>query len=222
MVITIDGPALSGKSSVAEELAKRLNFYYLATGLMYRAVGFIFVKEFKYLEQALHEPVPKDIFKFFHEKNFKYTYDPKNGVQIFWLAKNITIFLKGEDSGIYASIISQNGEIRFEMLKLQRKIANQIDLVTEGRDCGTVVFTKADRKFFLTATIKERAERLIKAQKNNKKADFLKKTVEKIKDRDKRDRDRKIAPLFAASDAIVIDNSNLSLNETINQILSHV
>ncbi|KKP24862.1 MAG: Cytidylate kinase [candidate division TM6 bacterium GW2011_GWF2_28_16] len=215
MIITIDGPAGSGKSSVAKELAERLNIYYLNTGLLYRAVGFVWLKSDPELKNI--NLINKNNLNFI--KNIEYKYVDKNP-QVFYENKNITGELLNNSLSQAASLLSALPEIRQALLDLQRNVAKKYDIVCEGRDCGSVIFPNADYKFYLTATLYVRAKRIF--QDKNRKDNKL--TLEKVKEelevRDLRDQTRKVAPLIIPEQAIVVDNSSLNQEETLKLLLS--
>ncbi len=214
MIITIDGPSASGKSTVAKALAKKLGFYYLYTGLLYRAVAYIFFVKLKKTEADL---VNAD-FNFI--KNITYKYMDNQPV-ILVANKNITNELFASTLAKGASVISADPHVREGLLELQRMIARKYDIVADGRDCGSTVFPDAKYKFFLTASIDIRAKRAFfdVARKNTDTLEDVKKSLE---ERDKRDKERKVSPLVIPKDAIIIDNSNLDIRQTLEKFLSYI
>lgn len=227
MIITIDGPVASGKSSVAKALAKELDMYYLYTGLLYRAVAYLLIKEKG--EDFAQELSPEGLE---FVKDLSYDYG-KNGEParpyIFYKNEEITKHLYDRSLEQSASIVSANENVRAALLETQRNIAKKYDIVADGRDCGSVVFPEADYKFYLTADADTRAKRLLLDEKRSnldrsiqpeKKALLLKTVKEELERRDKRDRERDVAPLVISEGAIVIDNSKFSQRETINKFLA--
>lgn len=214
MIITIDGPAGSGKSTVAKVLAQKLNIYYLNTGLLYRAVAYIWLKNDPNLERI--DSANTKSFFFISKIICKYVDKSQN---IFYEDKNITSFLLKNTISQVASILSIKKEVRDELLSLQRNISKQYDIVADGRDCGSVVFPDADYKFYLTASLDIRAKRIF----NDKRRDNQNLTYEEVKleleQRDNRDRTRSIAPLIIPKNAIIINNSDLDENQTIMAFL---
>jgi len=215
MIITIDGPAGAGKSTVAKKVAKRLGFLYLDTGAMYRALTL------KVLEAEL---------------------SPNNGDEIVALTKNTTLDIKEERDrlGVYLDgkevsnkirtrevtnnvhWVCQIKEVRQWMKELQRKIGSSHDTVVEGRDIGTVVFPQAEYKFYLDASLEERGKRRWGEEKAKGTKVSLEKVREEVKERDERDKSREIAPLKKAPDAIYIDTTHLSISEVVEEIKSKI
>ena len=222
MIITIDGPAGSGKSSVAKDLANKLGIYYLNTGLLYRAIAFIWLE----LERSLSnlENISKQDLIFIEK--IKYEYEDKK-TKVWFGNKDITSQLSKMYLSKPASILSAKKEIRAALLGLQRSISEKHDIVAEGRDCGSVIFPNADYKFYLTASLEVRVKRvMIDKSRDNSKVNCSSKDLEKVKveleKRDERDRTREVAPLIIPKDAIVIDNSDLNLNQTIEKFLNYI
>jgi len=230
MIITIDGPVASGKSSVAKALAKELGMYYLYTGLLYRAVAYLLIKNKgeDFAKGLAPEGLTPGDLEFV--KDISYDYG-KNGEQarpyIFYKNEEITEYLYDRSLEQSASIVSANKHVRAALLEIQQNIAGKYDIVADGRDCGSVVFPDADYKFYLTADADTRAERLFldekrsildKSMQTEKKA--LQLVKEELERRDKRDREREVSPLVIPEGGIVIDNSNLSQQETVNKFLA--
>ena len=214
IIVAIDGPASSGKSTTAKQLAKKLHCIYVDSGAMYRAVAlFLLQNEIDFNDKKL-------LRKALSEINIKVV--PSSD------RTENTIILNGEDVSKkirepeitnYSSTIATVGLIRKRMVELQRKMAETQSIVMDGRDIGTVVFPHADFKFFLVASIDERAKR---RWAENQKKGLGTKTLEEIKEelafRDKRDSTRKIAPLKKAEGAIEINTTNLSIKQQVDKI----
>jgi cytidylate kinase len=219
MVITIDGPVASGKSSVAQELANRLNFYYLNTGLLYRSIAYILsTVKHKVLEVEPVQLLTIDDLSFVQDLIYEYS----NGKpHIFYDGQEITSALYAARMDQGASIVSACPAVRQALLSLQRSIAQKHDLVADGRDCGSVIFPQAEIKFFLTADVDVRAHRLHNDPRRN-----VTQTFDDIKtsliQRDERDRTRAIAPLVIPNDAIVIDNSALTFDQTVDAFMREI
>lgn len=218
MIITIDGPAGSGKSSVAKSLSEKLGFYYLYTGLLYRAVAYILVhKNGKKIDELNN--LTKEDLDFIPEISYEY----KNRLpHIFFYGEDLTDYLNDSAWDQPASIVSAENYVRLALLDLQRNVAKKYDIIADGRDCGSVVFLNADYKFFLTASLDVRAQRIMGDEKRGGKIEDLQKVKVELEKRDKRDRERKIAPLIKPEGAIVIDNSNMSKEETLKVFLSFI
>ena len=214
MIIAIDGPAGSGKSTVAKIVAEKLNFRYIDTGSMYRSVAW------KSLEKntALgDEDAVADI-----ASKVKIELVPgKDGQLVFVDGKNITDQLKIEEISRGAAIVAAQPMIREIMTTKQRKLGKQGKVVMDGRDIGTVVFPQADKKFFLDADPEERGRRrFIELKKKGQvKNTDLSTIIAQIVQRDHEDRSRKIAPLRQAKDAILIDTTHLSVDQVAEEII---
>ncbi len=217
MIITIDGPAGSGKSSIAKNLAEKLNIYYLNTGFLYRAVAYVWLQTDPKLENI--NKINSNNLKFI--KNIEYKYQDKSP-QIFYQNKNITDQLLNNSISQAASILSSIEIVRAELLDLQRIVAKNYDIVCEGRDCGSIIFPDADYKFYLTATLDVRAKRIFEDKQRRDSALTLKKVKEELEVRDKRDQERKVAPLIIPKGAFIIDNSEFSKEETLFKILLYI
>ena len=222
MIITIDGPTASGKSTLARAVAKKLGIYYLATGMLYRALAYLLVHHASYTKNDLRHPKIQDIETFFDPERFVYTYDAAIGEKILFDGQDITPFLKDSAIDDASSLLSANKIVRDALLKLQRMYGNMFDLVAEGRDLGSVVFPHADFKFFLTASVYVRARRWQEDQEQKGESFTFEQSKEIISERDRRDRERKIAPLVKPNDAIEVDNSDLTFEETLEQVTSIV
>tara|TARA_Y100001935_G_scaffold174977_1_gene144645 strand:+ start:371 stop:1030 length:660 start_codon:yes stop_codon:yes gene_type:complete len=209
MIIAIDGPSASGKSTTAIGVASKLGITYLDTGAMYRAVTYTILK--------VKVDVANDtsISKFLDKINI--SFDKYNN--IFVDGVKLSDKIRNQNISSQASKISQNPLVREKMVEIQRKIGNTNDCVLEGRDIGTVVFPNANYKFFLVADLETRAERryndMIKSGENCKFKDVL----DGIKKRDEMDTQRAHSPLSVADDAIVIDTGKIKINEQINKII---
>jgi len=212
MIIAIDGPAGSGKSTVAKLISKTLGIMYLDTGAIYRAVGLAALRDNTELEdeKALVELIRRIRIEIIsHEGEQK----------ILLNGEDVTQTIRNEEVGMAASKISKHPLVRKELLELQRSFAEKGDLVAEGRDTATIVFPHADVKVFLTATLEERARRRYKEMRERGiKADFVK-VMESIKKRDEQDTKREVAPLRPAPGAIIVDTTNLSPEEVAEVIL---
>lgn len=202
MIIAIDGPSGSGKSSIAKIISKKLNIQHLDTGAMYRLLAL------KLLNENLE--YDKSILS---ELNIKIQ-DNK-----FFLDDiDVTTKIRDNEVSKKASSVSKIKEVREYMVDLQRKISGEQDIVLDGRDIGTVVFPNADIKIFLTATIEERAKR--RAIEDNSVS--YEKILCDMKKRDEQDSTRENSPLKIADDAIVIDTTNMDIDAVTNKIIELV
>lgn len=221
MIITIDGPVASGKSTIARLLAKELDFYYLYTGLLYRGIAALLVKELGYTEEDLKHPRKEDLDLLLKGDAFEYCY--KNGeAQIYFKGKSITESLKTREVDNWSSISSADPTVRNAIFERQVLIGKQHNMVADGRDTGSVVFPDAAVKIFLTASLEIRAARW---QRDQAKMGLIFSDEESkhiVEERDERDRTRTHSPLIKAKDAIVIDSTYLSCNEVVAAIKVYV
>jgi len=215
MIIAIDGPAASGKSTTAKLVAKKLKFSHLDTGGMYRCIALSFLRnDISFVDNSSSRKLVEDT---------KLELDNKNGRQLFILnGEDVTIEIRNENVTNSVSIVSSLSFIRKHLVGLQRDFARKNNSVIEGRDIGTVVFPNADFKFFLIADDKVRAERrqldLIKYGENRP----IHQIIEEIRKRDRFDSERKDSPLLKAENAVEIDTSYLSINEQVDFIVKIV
>jgi len=221
MIIAIDGPTASGKSTIANALAQKLGMYYVATGLLYRALAYILVHHRRHNEQQLMHPKREDINWSMDPERFAYTYD-KSKVMICFQGVDITPFLKTKEIDYYASLIAADKQVREEMLTFQRAFAQQRNVVAEGRDIGSVVFPNAEFKFFITASPQERARRWQQDQLKKGKQYSFEESLKTITERDRRDSERTVSPLKVTKEAIIIDTTTLTKEETLQKILKIV
>lgn len=207
--IAIDGPAGSGKSTIAKLLSERLNITYIDTGAMYRALGY------KVLKCKIESE--SDIEKLLVSTNIDYK-DSK----IYLDGEDVSTLIRSEEISKQASKISKLKSVREYLVDIQKKIASKTSVVMEGRDITTVVLPDAEFKFFLTASVdtraKRRYEQLIEKGEDVKFAD-VKSDIEK---RDYNDSHRENSPLRQAEDAILVDSSNMDLEETLTFMLDKI
>jgi cytidylate kinase len=222
MIITIDGPTASGKSTVAALIAKKLGFFHLNTGFLYRSLAYVLVVTFKYSENDLENVRSEDITECVRSDFFSYTYDTQKDVCITYKGADITRFLKDSLVDRYVAIISPQKLVREAMVEQQRAVAQKYNLVVDGRDVGSLVFPHANFKFYLTASLPVRAARWQKDQKARGTVFTLEEAEVRVHDRDVKDMSRKISPLAVPVGGIEIDNSTLTLDETVQKILSYI
>jgi cytidylate kinase len=212
MIVTLDGPAGSGKSTVGKLLAERLSYLYLDTGAMYRAVAL------QAKRQGLDPQDGEKLGELCHNLDLQFRIDGRE-VRIFIGNEDVSRAIRTPDMDLLSSSISAVKEVREAMTRLQRRIAEERNLVAEGRDMGTVVFPAAEFKFFITASREARAERRYKER--IKRGEFaVKKDVEReLLVRDEQDGARPIAPLIPAEDAEIIETTSLKPEEVVQLIL---
>jgi cytidylate kinase len=212
MNIAIDGPAGAGKSTVAQKVAARLEYIYIDTGSMYRALAWA----------VLHNDVPVNNEQAVSELLQNNTIElqrTNDGQRVLWNGRDITCEIRTPEVSQYASIVASYGSVRQQMLVLQRKMAEQGNVVMDGRDIGTHVLPDAEVKIFLTASIRERAERRLKELLAKGHETDLASLESEIAERDKRDMEREVAPLRQAEDAVLLDTTGLSIDQVVDRIL---
>ncbi|MCB9206754.1 MAG: (d)CMP kinase [Ignavibacteriales bacterium] len=214
IIIAIDGPAASGKSTLAKYLADKLGFLYVDTGAMYRAITYYALeKNIENDEDAVVEAA----------KNINLTLQYSNGLtRVFIDGKEVTDNIRTPKVNSKVSDISRIKDVRVELVKLQQKFGENNNLVVEGRDTTTVVFPNADLKIFLTANAKERAKRRYLEFKEKGVEISLDEVEKSLLNRDTIDSSRKVSPLTKAKDAIEVDTTNLTIQEEVNRILNIV
>jgi cytidylate kinase len=216
--VAIDGPAGSGKTTAAKMLALKMGYFYLNTGALYRAFAY------QCLEMKIDIHNTEKVIKHIDDINIEVKFEGKSNQRVIVNGKDVTDKLTLQDVEQASSIISSIKEVREKMTQAQRKIAEQLDFVViEGRDIGTVVMPDSKFKFFLTASVQERARRVANRLKESGVLDFSLKQIEMdIIERDKRDINRKISPLRKADDAIEIDATFKKPEEVVNEMYNHI
>ena len=212
MIIAIDGPSASGKSTTAKAVSKRLGFIHLDTGAMYRAVTLG-------ISESEIELNNRNEVKLYL-KSLKIEFDQND--QIMLNGKNVTDLIRTVKISSNVSKVSAILEVREKMVQVQRNIAGDNNCVLEGRDIGTVVFPNADFKFFLIADITIRAKRRFSDLQESNELLTLNELIESIRKRDELDSKRNLSPLRQAKDAIVIDTSFLTIEQQVNRIVEIV
>ncbi len=211
VIITIDGPAGSGKSTAAKLLAKRLGYFHLDTGAIYRSITYICLKNGI---STSDEDAVADIAK---NINIEFV---RNGESLRVIAndEDVTEKIRAPEVSMGASDIGKLRRVREELIDIQRRFARQNNIVAEGRDMGTVIFPEADVKFFLTASSEVRAKRRfleLKDKRTNVKFEDVLKDVER---RDIQDMNRDVAPLKPAEDAIIVNTDNMNIEEVLEYL----
>jgi cytidylate kinase len=210
-IVAIDGPAASGKSTAAKRLAERLNFVYLDTGAMYRAITYLALKQDLVEDEGAIIELIKDL-----DMSLKF----ENGVtRVFVNGDEVTEFIRSKEVNARVSDVSRIKEVRAELVKIQKKLSEKGSLVAEGRDITTVVFPSADVKVYMTASLDVRSDRRHK--------EFLERGMEisyeevraNVIKRDEIDSGRKVSPLKKADDAYELDTTELSVGEELDIIL---
>lgn len=215
MIIAIDGPAGSGKSTVAKLVAKRLNYRYIDTGAMYRAVAWTAQK--KDIDLA-DESAMADIAE---SLNIEFVPDA-DGQRVLLDGENITAFLKNETVGRGAATVAAQKFVREVLVARQRQIGETGNIVMDGRDIGTVVFPQAEKKFFFVADAEERGRRRYEELKSKNPSLDLETIIEEIRQRDYEDCNREISPLVKADDALEVDTTRLSIEEVTDHVFKNI
>ena len=214
-VITIDGPAGSGKSTVAKMTAAELGWIYVTTGAIYRTLALLLHEAGVQAESANSH----NIERFISFINERYRQESRSG-KVFIGEREVTHDIQSPIVSKLASVFAQDEFIRNKLLPIQRKIVCENNgAVVDGRDMGTVVFPDAPLKIYLTASVEERAKRRHKELLAEGEKIEFEKLVKDINERDNRDSNRATAPLKPASDAIILDSTHLTQEEIANQIL---
>ena len=215
MIIAIDGPAASGKSTTAKNVAKELGFAYFDTGAMYRAVTLAVIQKNIDIE---NETELADLLE-----NLKLKIEHKDGKTVLKMdGKNIAKAIRSEEVTSKVSAVSAISIVRDKMVKIQRQLGNSTNCVMEGRDIGTVVFPKADAKFYIIADYKSRAKRRQKDLQAIGEEKSINELITDLKLRDEKDSTRSKSPLKKANDAIEIDTSNLTVEKQVAIIVDHI
>ena len=205
--VAIDGPAGSGKSTISGLIAKKLNWTHIDTGAMYRAVTL----------WALNNKIDlnnESEYRFLEKINISYEND-----QIFLNGINVSIDIRSEEVTNNVSLVSSFPYVRKKMVDLQKKAAENISVVMDGRDIGTVVLPNADLKIFLTANVEERAKRRYAENVQKGKVGHIDNVINDIIVRDEKDSTRKEAPLKKAKDAFELDTTYMTIDEVVNKII---
>ncbi|MBX7231612.1 MAG: (d)CMP kinase [Bdellovibrionales bacterium] len=220
-IVTIDGPSASGKTSVARGVAKKFGWNWISTGAFYRGLAYVakllqidFESEFS---EKINPLIEDKLIRLCQSSLWKVQMDPEN-TRVVFQGKDITNFIYREEVGEWASKVSLIESVRAHLLQAQRDCAQAgSGLVAEGRDCGSVIFPKAQVKIYLTASSSQRAER--RALEEGSSPDLIKAAQ---KARDAQDSERKVAPLVIPEDSLVIDASSMDLNAVIQTVANTV
>ena len=210
--IAIDGPAGAGKSTIARRVAKELSFIYVDTGAMYRAMALYL------LRREDNKDDTEQIGNICQDAEISIEY--QNGEQIVLLNdENVNSYLRTEEVGNMASVSSAVPRVREKLLSLQRKLARDMSVVMDGRDIGTTILPDADVKIYLTASSLTRAKRRYLELQEKGTVCNLDEIQKDIEERDQRDMNREISPLRQAEDAVLVDSSDLTIQQVVDRIL---
>jgi cytidylate kinase len=212
LIITIDGPAGAGKSTVAKALARRLGYKYLDTGATYRALAL----------KAIREGIRPDDLEGLKRLSSQVLLQLGSDGRIFLDGEDVSEKIREQEVGMMASLISRIREIREVLWAIQRKVGQEGGIVAEGRDTGSVVFPDADVKFYLDASLEERARRRYRELLSKDKNVTFQEVLEELKKRDFQDQTREIAPLKIPEDAIFVDSTYLTPEEVVELMLEKI
>ena len=210
--IAIDGPAGAGKSTIAKRLAKKLGYYYVDTGAIYRTVAYF---------MDLWGVAPKDtdgVNRYIDELTIEIEYDEDGLQHMIMNGMDVTEDIRTPDISQKASLVSAQPVVREMLLDMQRDVAKKHNVIMDGRDIGTVVLPRADVKIFLTASAEVRAQRRFTELQAKGSKDSLAKVLADIKQRDHQDSTRAIAPLKQAKDAVLVDTSDMDVDAVVAAI----
>ena len=216
-IITVDGPSGVGKGTIATRIAEELGFKYLDSGSLYRSLALKLYEKNKGLEK-----MPEDFDRLISDITIDFQYEAGKKARVFVNNEDFTEKIRTEKVAILASNIAKDQRARDMLEKYQRNYLADPGLVADGRDMGTKVFSKANIKFFLTATVEKRAERRLNQLKDQGISANLPNLIQKLLLRDKADTDRLISPLMPAKDAIIIDTSDIDALDVFNIIINKI
>ncbi len=213
--IGIDGPVGAGKSSVADAVAAKLGILHLDTGAMYRALGLTALKNGIDVqdEEAIVALCRNLGVSVRHEADGQHT---------LVRGEDVTGLIRTPEVSMAASTVSRYAEVRKEMVRIQQQLASETDMVLDGRDICTTVLPNATAKIYLTASAEERARRRYLEMQEKGQTDSFEKVLEDLRKRDEQDMNRPVEPLRQAPDAVLVDSSDLTFDETVNAILAVV
>ena len=215
MIIAIDGPAATGKSTTAKALAQRLAFTYLDTGAMYRAVTLLTLrKKIKISENS-------DLISLLERFDLRIE-EHENKILVILNGEDVSDEIRRLDVTENVSEVSALSIVRKTLVKIQRKVANDQNCVVEGRDIGTVVFPNAEVKFYVVADYDVRAKRRLLDFKRLGEEKSIDNLIEEIKNRDKYDSERKDSPLLKANDAIEVDTTNMTIEQQVDTMYKKI
>lgn len=215
ITIAIDGPAGAGKSTIAKIVAQKLNIHYLDTGAMYRAVAL------KVLQQGLDPSDHEKVISILPSTHIGVTYQHRLQ-RVYLDGQDVTHLLRQPEVAKAASEVATIPEVRIKLVELQRNIARNYSVVVDGRDIGTFVFPNADRKFYLTATLEERARRRWLEMREKGYNQTLEDVKRELEARDKNDMNRAFAPLRKAEDAILIDTTGKTIEQVADEVCGYL
>lgn len=211
MKIAIDGPAGAGKSTISKGAAKRLGFVYIDTGAMYRAIGLAAVR------RGIDTADAEGVKSILGDVDVEIRHN-ENGQLIFLNGEDVSADIRLPEISVAASDVAVIPEVRLKLVELQRKLAADTDVIMDGRDIGTYVLPDAELKIYLTASVEERANRRCRELKEKGIETDFEAVKADIEYRDKNDSGREFAPLKPADDSVYMDNTDMTLEESIDKV----
>ena len=215
MIVAIDGPSGAGKSTLAKRVAREFGFMYLDTGALYRALGL------KVLRQRAEVADDARMAQLVEATDIDLT-ERDGHLEVFLDGEEVSALIRTPEVSQMASRVSALKAVRLKLFELQRALARRGSVVAEGRDIGTVVFPEAEVKIFLDASAKERARRRLEELRAAGRAVGIEETQRDMEERDRRDRERELAPLRKAEDALAIDSSSLDAEAVAERVIKKI
>lgn len=216
IIIAIDGPSASGKSTLAKDMAKALGYTYIDSGAMYRAVTLFFLKNHTVLDEV------ESVQYALEHISIKFEQDEQGGSRTLLNNKDVEDAIRQMEVSALVSPVAAIPAVRMAMVQQQQALGKHKEIVMDGRDIGTVVFPNAELKFFVTADIETRAQRRYLELLKRKEATSFEAVLENLKERDRMDSARTVGPLKQAKDAILIDNTHIGREEQLTLALQYV
>lgn len=213
MIISIDGPAGSGKSTIADILAEKLGFIHLNSGSLYRAITAYAIKNNINIDETTADLLSKLKLEAKFENNIQHTFVEN---------EDFTPYLRDNEVSKLSAMIGKLSPVRATVNACQHKVASTHNIVIEGRDIGSLVFPNAEYKFYLDCDVKERAKRRFKEEQLKGTNVTLKAIEAQLIERDKQDKERKVSPLVVPNGAIMIDSTKLNIDQVANEMLSYI
>lgn len=212
-VVTVDGPSGVGKGTLCQALAQKLNWAYLDSGALYRALAL------EALKSGKENADPQTVAALLETMQLEFEYQDKT-YRLLLNGQSVGEEIRSEYCANIASKIAAYAEVRTSLLEFQRQFAMPLALVADGRDMGTVVFPQADLKIYLTASAEVRAQRRFKQLNKKEECDSLRALKQEITERDARDAQRKVSPHKPAADAVIIDTQDYSASQVLEKVLA--